>query len=494
MGIVKTTDFLLYRWRYVIGYIFIAIMLLSMLYIITFIAPGGLSEAEMQSTVTSAHLPPIMELGGDPDSLIHWPYHLLQSASIALFGVSTLSVKLPSILLALGAIAALYGLLRIWFRQNIAIISTTIAVATGQFLFYAQLGTPEVSYLFWNASLLACVSMLARTSKVHWLWLIGTVVFGALSLYSPYQLYMVVALLLTSFLHPHARWIVFRKQSPWLLAVCLLLFGLLVTPLALAFVKEPSLIMTYLGIPTDWALLSWGYTKHVALQYVAFWQAGSGAHVTPIYGLGLVLLGLLGVYRLFTAKYTAKSYIITIWIVFLIPVLFLNIGAVSLTFVPLMLLVAFAIDYLVGHWYKLFPINPYARIAGLIPLTVLVLSLVLSGVERFVYGYHYDPRASQVFSKDVALLNTTLKDLDKNATIYLLVNDKNVPFYQTYADTKTRAPSLKTVSSSTAGIPIKSGAAIIITDASHKLADKYPSEIIVDSTSTDANRFYLYKN
>ncbi|MGK2896440.1 MAG: ArnT family glycosyltransferase [Candidatus Saccharimonadales bacterium] len=491
MGKIKTTDFLLYRWRYAIGYLFLGFTTIGMLYVITFLTPGGISAAEMQSTVTSVRLPSIIQLANSPDSLMHWPYHILQSLSISLLGVSILSIKLPSIILALGSVIALYGLLRIWFRQNVAIISAIIAVTTGQFLFYTQLGTPEISYLFWNAALLACASLMARTSRIHWLWLLGTVVLGALSLYSPYQIYMVISLLFTSLFHPHARFIVFR-QPVWLLALCIFIFTLLVTPLVLAFINDPALIMAYLGLPTDWSLLSWEYTKHVAFQYLAFWRAGNSINLTPIYGLGIILLGLLGLYRLFTVKYTAKSYIITIWLACLIPILFFNIGAVSLTFIPIMLLVAFAMDYLISRWYKIFPLNPYARVAGLIPLSVLVISLVLAGIERFVYGYHYDSRASQIFSNDISLLDNNLKALNKNASVFLFVDEKDVPFYATYSDTKKQGPKL-IVSSSKSTTPTKPGT-VTITDHTHQLSGKYPDNIIVNGDSVDANRFYLYKN
>lgn len=490
MGKEHINQFLIYRWRYAIGYSFIGLVLIGMLYVITFVAPGGLSAGEMQSTVTSVNPPSIAHLAQNPDSLIHWPYHLLQHLSIKLFGFNALAIKLPSILLSLGALFALYGLLRIWFRQNVAIISTIIAVTTGQFLFYTQLGTPEISYLFWNAALLACASLMARTDKVHWLWLIGTSVLGALSLYSPYQLYMVIALLLTCVLHPHARFVIFR-QPMWLLAICAFLFLAIIAPLVMAFVEKPSLIVTYLGLPQDWSLLSWGYTKHVALQYVAFWRADSGIHITPIYGLGIVLLGLLGLYRLITANYTAKSYIITIWLAFLVPVLFFNIGAISLTFIPLILLVTFAMDYLIGRWYKLFPLNPYARVVGLVPLSVLVISLVLSGVEHFVYGYHYDPSASQVFSKDLSLLDTELRTL-KSDSVTLVVGESSKPFYEAYATRAKQTPALTVVSTNDAVSSSKGS--IVITDAKHLLPATAPNDIIVSGTSGNANRFYLYKN
>lgn len=490
MGKHKTTDYLIYRWRYQIGYTLLATLLLVVLYLIIFVAPAGLSKSEMAAAVTSAHTPPMALLAQSPDYVLHLPYHLLQKASIWLFGFSTFAIKLPSVVLALCTIGALYGLLRLWFRRNVAIISSLLAVATGQFLFYTQLGTPEIGYLFWNAALLACASMLARTEKYRWAWLVATVVVAALSIYSPFQIYMVIALVATSLIHPHARFVVFR-QPYWLLAICTVLFIVLTLPLTLALVAQPHLLMTLFGLPTDWSAISWQYIQESGLQYLLFWEARSGATIAPVYSLGIFLLGVVGLYRLFTAKYTAKSYIITIWLLFLIPALLLNKDAVSLTFIPLVLLVAHAIDYLIHSWYRLFPLNPYARAGGLIPLSVLVAGLTLSGVEHFVYGYHYDTHASTVFSKDLSLLDTTVKK-HSGQPMTLLVSPGDQAFYTTYAENaKTNADITVTASQATVR---DRQATTIIADRSHQLPDRLPTAIVVGGTSHDANRFYLYKN
>ena len=95
----KITDYFLYRWRYIIGYGVIALTVVGLLYVAFFYAPGGLSQGEMNSVVTSGNLSFKSLESFQPASIINLPYNLLQHTSLTLFGVNNLSIKLPSLLL-----------------------------------------------------------------------------------------------------------------------------------------------------------------------------------------------------------------------------------------------------------------------------------------------------------------------------------------------------------------------------------------------------------
>ncbi|HRQ86905.1 MAG TPA: hypothetical protein PLY16_02230, partial [Candidatus Saccharibacteria bacterium] len=69
------------------------------------------------------------------------------------------------------------------------------------------------------------------------------------------------------------------------------------------------------------------------------------------------------------------------------PVLLLNPSFTTVSFLPSVLMLAAGLTSLIGYWYRLFPLNPYARVAGLIPIVVLVGTLIFSGLERYFYGY-----------------------------------------------------------------------------------------------------------
>ncbi len=487
MGKLGISNFILYRWRYYLGFAAIGLLLAATVLIVTFLSPGGISRAEMDSVVASTFTPPQTLLGQSPDHILHLPYRLFQKLSLAALDVNLFAIKLPSMVLATGSVLALYGLLRLWFRRNVAIISSIIAVVTGQFLMLIQLGTPAVGYIFWNAAILYSVSMLVRTEKYRIVWLFAATTFAALSMYSPLQIYIVVALLATCAVHPHARFVVLQIKN-WALTACAVWFILLVTPLILSIVQQPSIAATLLGIPAQFSWPSLHIVRQQLLQYVGFSSPSSGTRISPAYGLGVVALALVGLYHLLTAKYTAKSYILTIWFLLLLPSIVSNPDAVMVTFVPVLLLVAYGIDYIIRSWYRLFPTNPYARVFGLIPLSVLVFGLIFSGVERFVYGYHYDPRSSGAFSNDLQLLDSVV-DANKNKPILVVVPESMREFYTVYSDRKPVTPRVQVASALN---PLPGGVTIVHHD-SQVTRPGVPSQILVSRVTNNADRFYLYK-
>src|SRR5690348_8532034 len=97
------TDYWLYQKRFIIGYTLMALTIIGLLFVAGVFIPGGLSKPEMDSVVASDAASISFE-SFKPESVIDLPYHLLQHASISLFGVSNLSIKLPS--LVLGALSS----------------------------------------------------------------------------------------------------------------------------------------------------------------------------------------------------------------------------------------------------------------------------------------------------------------------------------------------------------------------------------------------------
>jgi hypothetical protein len=475
------TEYFLYRWRYVLGYGVIALSILGLLIIAGLYIPGGLSTTEMQSVVASDALT-LKSL--DPASIINLPYHLLQRASIELLGVSQFSIKLPSLILGAFSALGMIILLRAWFRHNVAIIATGLTITTGQFLFIAQNGAPGIMYVFLSVWLLVAAMMVARHAKFNVLWKLALFAVASVSLYTPLSIYILLAIISAIILHPHLRYILRRLSKPQLLGASVI--GLiLLAPLGYAIFKSPSIGLMFLGIPAEWPNLLENGVRFLK-QYFDFVTPSSSSFMTPVYGLGSMILILLGIFNLFTTKYTARSYMISAWIILLLPILFINPQYTSVTFVPVLLLMAMGIHTLLRNWYQLFPRNPYARIAGLLPLAVLIGGMIVSGVGRYTYGYLYDPQVASNFSKDLGLLNRQLDEPERGKT-NIVVSDTALPFYAVVAKYK---PNL------TAGVSIDptSKTTIISRDASLPQRPADPYRIITNGSSSQSDRFYIYKS
>lgn len=474
---MATRDFskyFLYRWRYVIGYILISLLLAGLLLFAGLYLPGGISDQEAGSVIAAQSLSL-----SDTSTLAveHLPYYLAQAGVLSLFGVTTFSIKILSLVLALLSAIGFIVLLRRWFKPNIAVLASLIAVTTGQFLFIGQLGTPSILYIFWPVALLLLGTQVTRVKRFRFLWKILFAVTAALSLYSPLSLYPLIAIALAVALHPHLRAAV-RRLSKLRVGIVTVLFLLLIAPLLYLVVVQPSFGGMLLGIPTSWPPDFAANALQVLHQYFLFWEPSVTTVMTPVFGLGSALLILLGIHRLIQTRETTRSYLVMIWSLCLIPVLLLNPEFTTVTFIPSIMMLAAGLTSLTRYWYKLFPLNPYARVAGLIPIIVLVGALITSGLMRYAYGYHYSPSVAPLFSNDVSLIPNTTK--------VLVVSSDEKAFYEAVASFN------KTFAVEEAGA--QSTQSFVATRAAAAQIEGYEiTRIITNAHSQASDRLYVYQ-
>lgn len=473
MATLDYSKYTLYRWRYVIGYTLVGLLLAGLLLFAGLYLPGALSAQEMKAVITAQSL----NLATPHNlAVIHLPYYLAQAGIFSIFGVSIFTTKLLSLILALVSALSVIILLRRWFKPNIAVLASLIAITTGQFLYIAQSGTPSILYVFWPTALLLLGTQVTRVKKFRFLWKFLFAVVAALSLYSPLSIYPLFAIGLAIALHPHLRASA-RKLSKARVATVGVVFLILIAPLIYFITLKPQIGLTLLGVPSGWPPNIGENVLQLLQQYFMFWNPGVNTIMTPVFGLGSALLILLGLYRLIRTRETTRSYLIIIWIVCLMPVLVLNPDFTTVTFVPSILLLAAGLTSLIGYWYRLFPLNPYARITGLAPIIMLVGVLIISGVLRYAYGYHYSPTVATLFSNDLALIPKDTKEL--------VVSDDEKPFYTAVAAynktfTVTSKPTTKTFTATKA--------------AAKNFSDYTINRIIITPHSQDADRLYVYQN
>lgn len=477
----KITDYFLYRSRFVIGYTIVAIAALILLAVALFLAPGGISDAEKQSVVTTSSL---SFSSINPQAIIDAPYHVLQWLSIRTLGLTPLAIKLPSVIIAILTGIGTIGLLSSWFRRNVAVLAAAIFATTGQFLFLAQYGTPAIMPIFWGSWILFSALMVSRRRQFSTFWKI--VLFGsaAISLYTPLSVYLLLAIISAVFVHPHLRYLV-RHMSLLKVILALVLSLVLISPLVYAIYIDHSLIKTLLGIPDAMPNLL-DNLKLLVREYLSFMSPSMPGLLTPVYGLGTLLLMALGVLRFFSTKYTARGYILAAIILLTIPIMLFDPKSIEMTFLPMALLVALGIDWLFRRWYMLFPVNPYARIAGFIPLSVLLGGIIIASVTRYVGTMAYSSAQVHEFNKDLRIVNHQIKDL-KPSHVTLVVSQKDHAFYAVLA----KYNHLVTVS--TNATPENASPILIARDADVTRPTDHLKRILTDASARDSDRFYLYE-
>lgn len=417
----------LYRYRYGIGYAAFIVLLFALLLFSLNAAPRGLTDGEMQSAVTGVN---INILAPTAQNVIDAPYHLMQKLSIQLFGLQPFSIKLPSIILGVITGIAMVIMLQRWFKRNVAVISAILIATSTGFISLSRLGEPLIMTTFWTVILLLASTFVLHSNRATLFWRIVCFVSVGLLLYSPLGIYPLIAMTIAGLLHPHVRHRI--KQGKWWQFLLLgLAFSIAIAPLAIAIVNDPSVGMHLLGI--DHLNFSPGYlfdsAKTIVSSLFNFNHSYDSPITFPLFGLVSAALLLLGFLKLCTASYSARSYMLFIWLGLLFVVLLFNPSAIAMVLAPATLIMAIGIETLIREWYGLFPRNPYARIGALVPLAVLLVSVVSTNIERYFYGNHY-ANTSHSLHAELPAIRTSLdrNDLNLNKT-QLVVPQSQIAFY-----------------------------------------------------------------
>lgn len=475
------SELLLYRYRYIIGYLLFAIVLIGSLYI-SFHIPGQLTVEEQNSAVTSA----TMSLN-DPSAkdIINMPYHLLQKASLHYFGITNLGIKLPSLIIAgLSAIGLLWLLRRWLLRDSIAIFTICIFVALKLFLFTAQEGVPLIMMIFWLIYvLLFALKFTANNKSVVWGLLLTISL--ALSLYTPLSIYVVMCLLAASVLHPHLRYVL--GTTPKLnMALFMVVGAALMAPMLYALTKDPLILAILAGWPDSSVTLELlrHNVKEIIRSFFFFWQPQlNSIGLTPIFGAPSFVLIVLGIINLVRDHHSARSYMLLMTLpIVALPSIFNTDYLIILT-VPLILLFGLGVETLLDEWYKLFPHNPYARVVALVPMIILLAGIMTANLTHYLNGYRYSPDLSHHYSYDLQLARETLTKYP-NAT--LLTSAETEPFYNLL---ERDYPNTDVTTDRTAGLTATT------TISYREPAAQFGSlrYISVDSYTNNGVRFYVYQ-
>lgn len=429
---MKTTflrEITLYRYRYIVGYIAFGILLLALLLLAIDQAPRGLSDGEMNSAVTSVNVNVFHPV---TTNVVDAPYHILQKASIQYLGLDPIAIKLPSIVI--GAITGLGIVLMLqkWFRKNVALITAVIIVTSVGFLSLARAGTPMIMTAFWTVLLLLGATHVLHGEKHRFLWKLFCFVCIALLAYSPFGIYPLLVMVIAGIFHPHVRYRL-KQGKWWQHLISILTVIIILAPLIISVIHTPSIGLQLLGADQlDEFQISQipAHAKDVTSTLFNFTSNTSNVIAKPMFGIATTVLLILGLLKLFTASYSARSYMIFIWSILLIPLLLIRPDAVLLVIVPATLILAIGIETLIRQWYDIFPRNPYARIAALIPLTILVISIVGINMERYFYGSHYSP-ITPGFHAELPAVRANLQShqLGREKAVTISVPQDQVAFY-----------------------------------------------------------------
>lgn len=472
----------LYKRRFVIGYILLAILLVILLFGMPLISPAGLSTSEMESAVTSHDVSAETILNGE---IVDLPYHFLQKVSIAIFGLSAYSIKLPSMLIGVFLGILLILLLNRWFKNNVAIIASVLTVLSAPFLFIAGSGTPLIMLVFWPTLLLWLGSKIEGKTLPKTIY---SFVFGfclLLSIFTPYLIYFAGFVVLYALIHPHLRFTIKSlPKIPFILTSLVILAC--IGALGYEVFRFPETAKTLFFMDN----FSWGaFFANIKDAFLPFfsWSGNiQSVFLAPMIGLASLALAFTGLISTTKGFFASRNSIASIFIVFTILLSGFNPFCVVLIIIPFAILTAHGVRYILEKWYGLFPENPYARIFGLIPISAILGIMIISSLTHYLFGYRYNPVVADEFQNDLSLI---YEKVEPGTTILVQGGTLNYDFYRILED-KTDYIITTTASN----IYADSNSSRVATLG--KWPSKLPyglSRIICSPKSTNSDRIYIYE-
>ena len=417
----------LYNYRYVASYSFYAVLLIVMLLLAITDFPRGLNTQEIASATHSATASVHSILFSDP---INAPYVLLQKVFMHVFGITPIAIKLPSLILGFLTGMALVLMLRQWFSDNVAVLTSATVATGGPFLTMGRTGTALIMYAFWLSIILLSATKKLYGKEKTFRWKLLFFGAAAASLYTPMMIYPLIAIMIAGLLHPHIRYTI-RQISLKNLSIVVSAALCILAPLVWSLAHNQAHITELLGFPSSVPNLEMVW-HNLRIFFRVFFEFGSiqvGIYLLPLFNAATLIVVLLGILRTLADRFSARSYMLLIWTSLIFILVLFNPSAMSVIYMPIILYLAVGVETLIREWYRLFPRNPYARIAALIPLTILLVSISTANIARYFYGYAYiaDPK---VFHTELTNIRATLdKPVLKNKQVTLVTTKDSLAFY-----------------------------------------------------------------
>ncbi|MEI8072872.1 MAG: glycosyltransferase family 39 protein [Candidatus Saccharibacteria bacterium] len=159
-------------------------------------------------------------------------------------------------------------------------------------------------------------------------------------------------------------------------------------------------------------------------------------------------------------------------------------------------LAALGIDYLLGKWYKTFPINAPARVFGTLTFGLLLLLTALIGWQQYFVAWAQDPQTYESYSENMVQISYYLNN-NSVQNNYLVAGgyEANPVQYLTYNKSQYKLLD----KNSLRDLPLSSNSQLFVFPAGDSSKDlvsilqaKYPNGLLSEHNSTFNNKLLFY--
>ncbi len=414
---------MLYNYRYVFAYSFIGIFIAYFLFWQLGSIGPGLAGPETQIAALHTNARVAIE------TPLYPMFSSLQMISLKVFGISAYTIRIPSIIIAITTLLLLYQILKKWFGKPTALLSVALVATADWYLFTARLATGSIELSFWFVVALLSITKIIEHKSIWTVPLAGSLI--ALW-FVPFGPYLSIALTIGVLSCRIIRERIFeanKKQRALVLLVSLIGAGLLLyTSIQdLNFVK--SLLGLEAGIPTASeyykSLMTNGSSIVAVLPATNPINGPHGVFFVRFFELTFVLFGVFMFWKTRINRLNLILIAITI-VLFFISGFSNTSGANSLLVVPFIIFMTAGIRYFIHRWQKTFPKNPYARMAALIPITILLSLTALQHHQSYFILWPHQTTTVNAFSYDLKLAQTELNTADDSLRCTVITGNTDI--------------------------------------------------------------------
>ncbi len=394
MKLPEFQDSLLYHWRYKLAYsVLLVLSFVTLTFKLGTLTPGlSMYESSHVQTVSLSNI---------VERPVNAPYRVMQWASLKYIGTTDASVRLPSILFGFLTIFALYVALRRIHSERSALVGSLLLATSSFFLPYARHGTADITLaagLAITFAVMAWVYVVKRSP-------LGLVVMAAAAAFALYIPLGIVWLLIGLLMAPLAlRNDLLQQIQRRHFILPPLIFAALISPLLYAMTKHPFLVVK--------DMLLWPSELPTVFQFFKFigqtllgllWLSPSAPefHLShlPFLDIFTVIMMFLGILHLISHRKLKRiRFIVASMIVSLLIIGLSQSATTFVLLVPIVYMCAgMGVSRLFREWNAVFPRNPFARAAAIVPMTLVIGFVTIYHLKYTFLAWPKNPETKSVY-------------------------------------------------------------------------------------------------
>jgi hypothetical protein len=336
-------------------------------------------------------------------TIAHNPVNAPYKGLVWLLGVighhGTFATRIIAAGIGLATAILFFTIVRAWCSYRAAFFATVMFATSAWLLHFARLGSGDILQMI----VLALLSFLVWYRAEH----------GAHRMIIGYLL---VALFVVTWYVPGMIWFELlgliplrttihgqlRRIKTLNLAGLLIVFLTFLTPLVIASITHPRVLLDISGLPQNLHTLT-HFGANLWNLIVAIVARSNGSPLlwvghAPLLDTIEVIAGLLGAYYVYREDSRRRAFLFGSLAIGLVLA---SLGG-EVTFaclVPVLyLLIAIGLDHFLGSWLAVFPRNPLARMTGIGIICVMLMFSVLYQIRTYYVAWPNAPATRQVFT------------------------------------------------------------------------------------------------